>query len=338
MMNRFQAMLVFTKIVEMNSFSRAADSLNIPKASATTIIKNLEAHLKVRLLHRTTRRINLTTEGAQYYERCVRILADVDETENLLTSAGSSIHGKLRIDLPPAIGRLVVMPSLPAFRSQYPEIDLAISFSDRRVDLVQEGVDCAIRVGLLEDSSLVAKHLARLQILTLASPQYIQRHGLPRRPEDLSEHFAIHLFSGQNGRNCDFNFVRDGHVAEVRVPGIIAVSDIDAYIKCGLDGMGLIQAPRFMVGSHLTSGAFVEVMPHQKPRPMPISAVYPPNRHLTSKVRVFVDWAASIFDGRVQRQNELAKENSASSDEKKHGEKSPPNPKALSDIEAGISQ
>ncbi|TDN63980.1 LysR family transcriptional regulator [Paraburkholderia sp. BL10I2N1] len=301
MFNRFQAMVVFTRIVETNSFSRAAVSLNLPRASASNIIKSLEAHLRVRLLYRTTRRINLTAEGAQYYERCVQILSELEETEYSLTSGASGIHGTLRINLPPAIGRTVIVPRIHEFCSMYPQVDLRIGFSDRRVDLVQEGVDCAIRVGLLEDSSLIARQFGHMEMVTSASPRYVQRHGCPFEIDDLPRHFAVHLLSG-SGRNLDFNFVRNGHAAQIRIPGTVAVTDVDAYIRCGLDGMGLIQVPAFMVREHLRSGELLELICHHRPRPIPVSAIYPANRHLSSKVRAFVEWAGSLFENYLKPQ------------------------------------
>jgi LysR family transcriptional regulator for bpeEF and oprC len=295
-MDRLQAMQVFTKIVEMNSFSRAADSLNLPHASTTTIIKNLEAHLRVRLMQRTTRRLNLTPEGAEYYERCVRILAEIDETEDSLANTGKGPRGKLRIDMPGSIGRLIVMPRLLEFRDRYPDIDLMVGFGDKPVDLVQEGVDCAVRVGELEDSSLVARRLGALQTLTVASPAYIERYGKPSNLEDLRQHLAVHYFSNGAGRMNEMSFVVDGQSTSIKMRGALAVNDGDAYLMCGVKGAGIIQSPRFMLLPHLRAGALVEVLPQWKPLPIPIAAVYPHNRHLAPKVRVFVEWIAELFE------------------------------------------
>jgi len=295
-MDRLQAMQVFTKIVEMNSFSRAADALGLPHASTTTILKNLEAHLRVRLLQRTTRRLNLTPEGAQYYERCLRILAEIDETEDSLSNTGKGPRGTLRIDMPGSIGRLIVMPRLIEFRERYPDIDLMVGFGDKPVDLVQDGVDCAIRVGELEDSSLVARRLGEFQTLTAASPAYIERHGEPANLDDLRQHLAVQYFSNITGRIKDMNFVVDGTATAVKMRGSLAVNDAEAYVMCGVQGAGIVQAPQFMLLPHLRSGKLVEVLPRWKTRPMPIAAVYPHNRHLAPKVRVFVDWIALIFE------------------------------------------
>ncbi|WP_415749310.1 LysR family transcriptional regulator [Caballeronia sp. J97] len=295
-MDRLQAMQVFTRVVDTNSFSRAADTLNLPRASVTTIIQNLEAHLNVRLLQRTTRRLNLTPDGAAYYERCVRILADIEEAEGSFSNNGKGPHGKLRVDMPGAIGRLIVMPQLCDFHTRYPDIELMMGFGDKPVDLIQEGVDCVIRVGTLQDSSLVARRIGVFQGVTVAAPQYLERNGTPITIDDLQNHTAVNYFSSRTGRIMDMDFVVDDETIEVKMRGMIAVNDAEAYLSCGLKGVGIIQVPRFMALPYLRAGELVEVLPQWNPLPMPISAVYPHNRHLSPKVRVFVDWAAELFE------------------------------------------
>lgn len=295
-MDKLWAMRVFTRVVDMNSFARAADSLDMPRASATTVIKNLEGHLQVRLMQRTTRRLSLTPEGADYYERCIRILADVEETELSLINAGKSPRGKLRIDMPGSLGRLVVMPRIEEFRERYPFIDLTLGFGDRPVDLIQEGVHCAIRVGTLDDSTLVARRLGVLSTITAASPSYLARYGEPRSPEELERHVAVQYVSNRTGRALDMNFDVRGESIDVKMKGTLAVNDADAYVICGVNGAGIVQAPLFMLASYLASGELKEILTPWKVRSMPLSAVYPHNRHLSSKVRVFVEWMAEIFE------------------------------------------
>ena len=295
-MDRLQAMQVFTRVVDTNSFTRAAETLDLPRASVTTIIQNLEAFLGTRLMHRTTRRLSLTPDGAAYYERCVRILADVEETEASFQSGNKKPHGKLRIDMPGSIGRLLVIPSLCEFHTRYPDIDLQLGLSDRPVDLLQEGVDCVVRVGALQDSSLVARRIGLFEGVTCAAPDYIERAGMPTSLEDLDNHKAVNYFSSRTGRTIDWAFMVDGKEVEVKMKSIVSVNDADAYVTCGLEGFGLIQPALFMVLPHLRSGQLVEVLPELKPLPMPISAVYPHSRHLSPKVRVFVDWIAELFD------------------------------------------
>jgi LysR family transcriptional regulator for bpeEF and oprC len=295
-MDRLHAMNVFAKVVEMNSFWRAADSLNIPHGSATTVVKNLESHLNVRLLQRTTRRLNLTPEGAEYYQRCAVILAEIEEAEASLTQTGKGPKGKLRVDMTASIGRLIVMPRLSEFQEEYPDIELMIGMSDRFVDLVQDGVDCALRVGSLEDSSLVARRLLDLQTMTVASPRYLALHGVPTNIDDLRSHRAVHYFSSRTGRVADMNFTVENEAHEMKLRGSLTINDADAYVMAAVTGAGLAQAPRFMLLPYLRSGELIEVLPRCTPRPMPIAAVYPHNRHLSPKVRVFVDWIAKLFN------------------------------------------
>jgi LysR family transcriptional regulator for bpeEF and oprC len=294
-MDRFQAMQVFTRVVDSNSFTRAADSLGLPRATVTTAVQNLENLLQVRLLNRTTRRISLTPDGAAYYERCARILADLEEAESSFREVARGPKGRLRIDVPAPVGRLVLIPRMCEFHSRYPDIELAIGMGDRPVDLVRESVDCVIRIGELQDSTLVARRIGTMETVTCASPDYIERHGEPVALADLQQHRAVHYFSSRTGRIYDLDFVVEGEVTEVKVPGKVSVNDADAYVTCGLQGFGIIQPPRFMVQAHLQSGALREVLPQWQPSPMPISVVYLQNRHLSPKVRAFVDWAAELF-------------------------------------------
>lgn len=294
-MDRFQAMQVFTRVVEANSFSQAAENLGLPRATVTTIIQGLERRLQVRLLNRTTRKLSLTPDGAAYYERCVRILADVEDTESSFHDVARGPRGRLRIDVPPSIGRLIIVPELCEFHGRYPDIDLVIGMGDRPVDMVREAVDCVIRVGELQDSSLIARRIGTFQIVTCAAPAYLDSCGTPQTLEDLSHHHAVNYFSGHTGRTIDWDFVVDGTIREVRMQGNVSVNDSDAYLACGMKGFGLIQTPRFMVLPHLESGALVEVLPQWSPAPLPISVLYLQNRHLSPKVRVFVDWVAELF-------------------------------------------
>jgi len=247
-------------------------------------------------MHRTTRRLSLTPDGAAYYERCVRILSDVEETEASFQRGNKKPTGKLRIDMPGSIGRLLVIPSLCEFHTRYPDIDLQLGLTDRPVDLLQEGVDCVVRVGALQDSSLVARRIGLFEHVSCASPAYLKHFGTPQSIEDLENHKAVNYFSSRTGRVIDWSFKVDEKEIEVKMKSIVSVNDADAYVTCGLEGFGLIQPAFYMVLPHLRSGELVEVLPDLKPLPMPISVVYPHSRHLSSKVRVFVDWIAEIFD------------------------------------------
>ncbi|CAN7770080.1 LysR family transcriptional regulator [Caballeronia sp. LjRoot34] len=294
-MDKLQAMQVFTRVVDTNSFSGAADSLHMTRSSVSTVIQNLESYLKVRLLNRTTRRISLTPDGAAYYERCSRILAEVEDSESSFSRA-SAPRGKLKVDMPGSIGRLVVVPALDDFHSRYPDIDLMLGVGDRAVDLIQDSVDCAIRIGPMQDSTLVARRVGVSEFVTVASPEYIARNGEPLSLEELETHTAVNYFSGLNGRIVEMDFVVDGKSVEVRMRSKLAANDGDAYLQCGLRGLGLIQVPHFLAMPHLESGALVEVLGKWRPSPFAISAVYPQNRHLSPQVRVFVEWVAELFE------------------------------------------
>ncbi|WP_207483166.1 LysR family transcriptional regulator [Arenibaculum pallidiluteum] len=295
-MDKLHAMRVFIRVVEANSFSKAADTLGLPRASVTTTIQNLEASLGVRLLQRTTRRLSLTMEGAAYFEGASRILSELEEVEAAFSTARKSPRGRLRVDMPGSIGRLVIIPAIHEFHARYPEIEIMIGLSDRPIDLVQEGVDCVIRVGDLQDSSLIARRVGALQRVTCASPAYFEKHGRPGGIEDLDRHLAVNYFGTRTGRIVDLCFERDGEMQEVRMRSIVAVDDADAYVRCGLEGLGIIQPARFMVLPWLRNGSLAEILPEWRPRPMQISAVYPHNRHLSPKVRAFVDWVAELLE------------------------------------------
>lgn len=295
-MDKLHAMRVFVRVAEANSFSKAADTLGLPRASITTTIQNLEAALGIRLLQRTTRSLSLTVDGAAYLEGATRVLAEVDEIESTLSSSGNTPKGRLRVDMPGSIGRLVIIPSIHEFHKRYPDIDVMIGLSDRPIDLIQEGVDCVIRVGDLGDSSFIARRIGATQPVTCASPAYLAEHGEPKSLDDLRAHVAVNYFGRQTGRIVNLCFRRDGQTQEVALKSVVAVNDADAYVTCGLEGLGILQPGRFMVLPHLRRGALCEILPDWRPPLQPISAVYPHNRHLSAKVRVFVDWVAGLFE------------------------------------------
>ena len=238
MIDRIQAMRTFIRIVDTHSFTRAAESLNIPRATATTIVQNLEAMLGTALLIRTTRRLSLTPEGAAYYERCAQILADIDEMEASLRQSNANPSGRLRVEMPGAVATAMVLPALDDFHARFPNIELAIGISNRAVDLVGEAVDCSIQLGELPDSALAARRLGTLEHVTCASPAYLARYGMPESLDDLARHVAVNCMSPHNGRAVDFDFDVDGSVLAVKVDGFVSVNDEQAYLTCGLQGLG----------------------------------------------------------------------------------------------------
>lgn len=295
-MDRFQAMQIFVRVVDANSFTRAAEHLGVPRSTITTTIQKLERLLQVRLLNRTTRRISLTPDGAAYYSRCLQILADIEEAEASFRDVTRGPKGRLRVDVPPSIGRLILLPALCDFHTRYPDIELAIGMSDRPVDMVQEAVDCVVRVGALQDSSLVAKRIGTFESVTCAAPEYLERYGVPKTIDDVRKHRVVHYFSSRTGRNIDWSFMVDGQTSEIAMKGPVAVNDAEAYVTCGLKGFGLIQPAYYMVQPHLESGDLIEILSEYTPASMPISLVYLHRRHLAPQVRVFVDWISELFE------------------------------------------
>lgn len=294
-MDRLQEMQTFVKVVEMNRFSRAAEALGMPRASATITIKNLEAHLKVNLMQRTTRRLHLTPEGAQYYERCVRILSDIKESEEALASTGRGPQGPLRVDMPGSIGRLIIAPQIMEFKERYPDIDLSVGFVDRPLNFTQSVVDCVICSGYRHDPGLVRRSLGEASMLTAASPIYLERNGMPATLDELRNHQAVHYHSNATDRTVTHNFFVDAAPQEVKMKSSLTLSDLEAYVACGFAGAGIIQAPAFLLRDHVAEGRLVEIFPQWKPLPVPVSVQYAPDRHLVGRVRVFVEWVAELF-------------------------------------------
>jgi LysR family transcriptional regulator, regulator for bpeEF and oprC len=294
-MDRLQAMQVFVQVVDAGSFTRAADVLRLPKASVTTLVQGLEAHLRVKLLNRTTRRVSVTADGAAYYERCVRILAEVEETESALSRTRTAPNGRLRVDVPASFGRRLLVPALTEFFERYPEIRLEVGCSDRPVDLLEEGVDCVVRGGEQADSSLVARRVATLPFVTCATPAYLARYGVPSHPSDLERHRCIHFFMPKTGRIAEWDFTRDGERLTPSVEARVALNDGEAYAAAGLAGLGIMHVPGFLIADALADGRLRPLLEDWDTDPLPVYVMYPQNRHLSAKVRAFVDWVAELF-------------------------------------------
>nr|WP_315250535.1 LysR family transcriptional regulator [uncultured Duganella sp.] len=294
-MNKLQAMEVFVQVVDAGGFTRAAENMKLPKATVSTLIQSLETSLAVKLLHRTTRHVSVTADGAAYYERCLRILSDVREAEESLSRTRLSPSGRLRVDAPTGLASDVIVPALPDFFQRYPDIQLELGCSDRPVDLVEEGVDCAIRGGALGDSSLIARRVGILDFTTGASPAYLALHGRPAHPNDLLRHRCVNYFSARTGKIFDWDFTRDGERVQVALPGSIALNDSNAYIAAGMAGLGVVQMATLMMEPLIKAGRFEAILTDWTTDPLPIHVVYPQNRHLSAKVRVFVEWVAELF-------------------------------------------
>lgn len=295
-MDRLDAMRLFTRIVELGSFTAAADDLQLPRATVTHAIKQLEARLSVRLLDRTTRSVRTTLDGEAYYQRCLRLLADLDETEAVFSQTAASPRGTLRVELQGTVARTFIIPALPVFFARYPDIRLEIGIGDRPVDLVREGVDCAMRSGPLPDSSLVARRIGLIEQATVASADYLARHGVPRDLDALRQgHRAISYISHTSGRHESLDFTVDGENREIVLEDIVAVNNADAYVACCRAGLGIVQVPRYHVAPYLADGSLREILKAWAPAPMPVSVVYPAHRQLSPRVRVFADFLADLF-------------------------------------------
>ena len=295
-MDRLQAMQVFTRIVELGGFGKAADDLGLPRASVTLAIQQLEAHLGVQLLQRTTRQVRPTLDGDAYYHRCQLLLDDLDDLESSLSAQRGKPRGTLRVDMPAAFGCTWIVPRLADFYRRYPDLQLDIGLHDRQVHLQREGVDCAIRAGVISDLSLVARPLVRIPQLTCASADYLATWGTPTRLEDLADHRAIN-FPSSSGRFFPFELEVAGQVREIPMPAVLTVNSADAYVAACEAGFGLIQAPRYHLCKQLAEGSLVQVLAQYPVPDWPIAAVYPPHRQLSPRVRVFIDWVMEQLHG-----------------------------------------
>jgi LysR family transcriptional regulator, regulator for bpeEF and oprC len=288
-------MQVFVRVVETGGVTRAADSLGVPKATATTLIQKLEATLGVRLLNRTTRRISVTTDGAAYYDRCVAILSLVRETEESLGTQHATARGRLRVDVPTLMARSVFVPALPRFFARYPDIQLALASSERRADLIEEGIDCAVWSGEIEESNYVARRVGFLYFATCAAPSYLAKYGNPQHPNDLVNHKCINHFSPRTGRVADWVFSKGGVRVQTSLRGYVALEDENSYVAAAHAGLGIAQIPAFVLKESMERGTLDLVLGDWFPEPSPLYVVYPQHGHLSGRIRVFVDWVAEML-------------------------------------------
>lgn len=295
-MDKLSAMKAFVRVVEAGTFTKAADSLDVPKAQVTRQVQALEAELKTLLLNRTTRRVSVTTEGAAYYDRAVRVLDDIEELESSLSHAKVNPRGKLRIDMPSAVANYVLMPALEAFCARYPDIQLDVGVSDRPVDLIAENVDCVIRAGQVTDPSLVARRIAEVQRIVVASPAYLKRFGVPQHPSDLEdERHRVLSYFAFGGDRATYALQRGDERYEAHPKVSIAVNDASTMLAGALAGLGIARTTCFVAGPHVASGQLQVLLPQWSAGTLPLFVVYPPNRHVTAKLRVFIDWAVDLF-------------------------------------------
>ena len=289
-------MRVFSRVVEHGSFARAADTLEISRPAATTAVARLEKRLGVRLLHRTTRKLSLTDDGRLFYDGCQRVLGDLAEMEDALSSSRVSPRGRLRVSVPNAFVHLLFFPGLPRFLARYPDLELEVILTDRAANLVEEGIDCAVRgVDIPDDSTLVARHVANVRWLTCAARGYLASHGTPRNVAELERHNCVRFISPSTGRPVEWRFEKGGERTAFMPRGNLGVSSFEAATSAALAGIGVAQIPMPIGAAGLESGKLVEILPEWAAPSPPLKLVYPSNRYLTAKVRAFADFVTEIF-------------------------------------------
>jgi len=294
-MDKLQAMTLFVRVVDTGGIARAAEGLRIPKATATTLLQKLEASLGAKLLHRTTRRISVTADGAAYYARAAAILADVQEAEEALSQRSAAPHGRVRVDAPTLIARSVIVPALPDFFARYPDIELALACNERQFDLVAEGIDCALWAGEVADPKLVARRVGFLYFATCAAPAYLAAHCAPAHPRELADHRCINHFSPRTGETVEWVFSKGGERVQAVFPGHVALEDENSYVSAAEAGLGIARMPAFVVKEAMERGALDLVLADWLAEPLPLHVVYPQRRHLSRRVRVFVDWLSALI-------------------------------------------
>ena len=297
-MDRFDAMLAFARVVETRSFTHAAQTLHMSKTTVTQLVQQLEARLRVKLLNRTTRKVNVTADGAAYYECVVRLLADMDDAEISLTQASRAPRGRLRVDVPSPLARMILAPAFPAFHARYPDIQVHMGVSDRMVDLIDENVDCVLRGGEPGDPSLVARHVGDLGIGLYAAPAYLARVGRPAHPRELeaAPHQIVGFLRSSTGRTLPCTLRRGEERVQVLGRYAIAMDDGNAYLAAGVACLGALWLPRYMAAPHLACGELAPLFEDWSIEPMPLYIAFPPNRHMGARLRVFIDWVVELME------------------------------------------
>lgn len=286
---------IFIRVAENGSFIRTAETLNRPASTISAAIRELESRLGTRLLHRTTRSVSLTSDGSALYARCLVVVQDVEETENLFRQSSGQVRGKIKVDVPGRVGSRIVIPALPEFFARHPSIQVDLGITDRSVNLPEEGVDCAVRVGVLNDSGMVARRVGELKFINVASQGYISSFGSPASPEQLDSHVAVGYVSPTTGRRERWEWARDGEIFGADVNSHLTVNSAEAYIAACVAGMGMIQIPEYDVSEWLSAGILCEVMQSCLPQPLPVSILYPSRRHLSRPLQLFIAWLEPLL-------------------------------------------
>jgi DNA-binding transcriptional LysR family regulator len=296
-MDRFDAMQAFVRVVEAGSFTKAAETLHMSKTTVTQLVQQLEARLRVKLLNRTTRKVNVTADGAVFYERAIRLLADLDDAETSLSGAQALPRGRLRVDVPSPLAALILIPVLPAFYERYPDIQIDMGVSDRIVDMIDENVDCVVRGGELTDQSLIARRVGDLALGVFAAPSYLARLGTPAHPRELedSQHRVVGFLWARTGKALPYAMHRQDEHLHIKGRYALAIDDGNAYLAAGLAGLGVLWLPTYMSRIHQAQGTLVPLFEDWRLESMPMYVAYPPNRHISAKLRVFIDWVVELM-------------------------------------------
>lgn len=292
----FDELRIFAKVADLASFSRAAEQLGVAKGHVSNSVQQLEARLGTRLLHRTTRSVRLTPDGERFLERCKDLQAEAEQLAAMFKPSSSGLTGRLRIDMQNSIARDIVLPRLPEFLARHPQLEIGVSTSDRRVDLVQEGFDCVLRVGALDDSDLVARPLGELRMLGVASPGYLAAHGVPTTLEDLARHRVVHYTGRLTSQGAGWEYL-DRAAGCYRIWPMacsVIVNGTDAYEAAAIAGLGMIQIPASGLDTLLAQGTLVPVMPEWNAAPMPVNLLYANRRHLAPRVQAVMDWITQV--------------------------------------------
>ncbi|HBW3328340.1 TPA: LysR family transcriptional regulator [Klebsiella pneumoniae] len=294
-MDTFKVFKIFLRVAENGSFIKAAQTLNLPASTVSTAINKLETRLGVRLLHRTTRNVSLTNYGQEFLERCRSIVSSVEEVENLFNQSTADIFGRIKIDLPSRVATHIVVPSLPIFFNLFPRIQIELGITDKNINLVEEGVECAVRVGRTFDSSYVAKCIGYLEVINTASVNYIAKYGEPICPNDLSKHFAVGYTASNTSRQARWECVYNDEYITRELDYMLTVNNAEAYISACSKGLGIIQIPKYDVYNLIEAGNLVEILHNFKPEPLPVNIIYPHRSNLTIAVRSFTDWVIPLL-------------------------------------------
>lgn len=300
-MNHAERLRAFIRVAELGTFTAAAAALRMPKANVSVAVQALESELGVQLFHRTTRHVRLTADGHVALERAHQLLASLEDWEQMFRTDGATVRGRLRVDMPATIARDVVIPGLPKFLERYPQVSVELSSTDRLVDVIGEGFDCVLRVGARVDSSMIARSVGQYSMINCVGRAYVAKYGKPKTLGDLSDHQLIHYTANFGERPGGFEYAdpKTGREQVASMKGVLTVNSVASYLAAAIAGFGIVQIPEVGAREHLRTGELIEVLREWRPAPMPVTLLYPHRRHLSTRVRVFMDWVTALLQPRM---------------------------------------